>query len=155
MNSNCSKCQQTNPPSVSSNSFQIDISEIKIDMCESENIIGPKGKTSESDNIDVVIHDTSENLSVNKRESSDSDIEIAILPYLFSAISKISNFWLSALELLDDLGNHVFGFWLACPNNVIDVCTNHNLDIAGFICIRIQGFEYAVLCEICAHKFAA
>ena len=75
MNSNCSKCQQTNPPSVSSNSFQIDISEIKIDMCEPENIIGPKGKTSESDNIDVVIHVTSENLSANKRESSDSDIE--------------------------------------------------------------------------------
>ena len=40
-------------------------------MCEPENIIGPKGKTSESDNIDVVIHDTSENLSANKREYSD------------------------------------------------------------------------------------
>ena len=75
MNSNCSKCQQSDPPSASSNSFQIDISEIKIDMCEPKNIIGPKGKTSESDNIDVVVHDTSENLSSNKRESSDSDIE--------------------------------------------------------------------------------
>ena len=87
MNSNCSKCQQTDPPSVSSNSFQIDISEIKIDMCEPENIIGPKGKTSESDNIDVVIHDTSENLSANKRESSDSDIENNTVAYQGACLS--------------------------------------------------------------------